>query len=99
MSFLESAISSRGFGKNLIELPNDRIPKTAVFGFIILAYLLSFWVRLEWIDYAQANYLNDQGETVFLHLIWSRMEWHYPIPMTVFILEVLSKSGTGYASK
>ena len=66
MSFLESAISSRGFGKNLIELPHDRIPKTAVFGFIILAYLLSFWVRLEWIDYAQANYLNDQGETVFL---------------------------------
>ena len=66
MSFLESAISSRGFGKNLIELPHDRIPKTAVFGFIILAYLLSFWVRLEWIDYAQANYSNQKGETIFL---------------------------------
>lgn len=66
MSFLESAISNRGFGRNLIQLPHDQIPKTVTFGFIILAYLLSFWVRLEWIDYAQANYQNEQGETVFL---------------------------------
>ena len=32
-----------------------------------LAYYLSFWVRLEWIDFAQASYENEQGETVYFH--------------------------------
>ena len=36
------------------------------FGFILLAYLLSFWVRLEWIDYAQSSYLDESGQNVFL---------------------------------
>ena len=66
MNFIESAISNRGFGKNLIKLPKDNFPWPVILGFILLTYLLSFWVRLEWIDYAQANYQNEQGETVFL---------------------------------
>ena len=66
MNFVESAIQSRGLGKKLIQLPQDQIPKPFILGFILLAYLLSFWVRLEWIDYAQANYLNEKGETIYL---------------------------------
>jgi undecaprenyl-diphosphooligosaccharide--protein glycosyltransferase len=66
MNLLESAVGNRGFGKNLISLPKDHAPSLVVVVLILLAYLLSFWVRLEWIDYAQANYTNEQGETVFL---------------------------------
>ena len=66
MSFLTSAIKDRGFGKGLIDLPKDYSPWSVTLVLILLAYLLSFWVRLEWIDYAQANYTNEQGETVFL---------------------------------
>lgn len=66
MSFLTSAIKDRGFGKGLIDLPKDYSPWSVTLLLILLAYLLSFWVRLEWIDYAQANYTNEQGETVFL---------------------------------
>jgi len=66
MNLLESAVGNRGFGKNLISLPKDHAPSLVVVFLILFAYLLSFWVRLEWIDYAQANYTNEQGETVFL---------------------------------
>ena len=66
MSFLTSAIKDRGFGKGLIDLPKDYSPWSVTLVLILLAYLLSFWVRLEWIDYAQANYTNEQGESVFL---------------------------------
>ena len=66
MSFLTSAIKDRGFGKGLIDLPKDYSPWSVTLVLILLAYLLSFWVRLEWIDYAQANYTNEQGEAVFL---------------------------------
>ena len=66
MNFIESAIKNRGFGKELIHLPKDHIRLPFTLGFILFAYLLSFWVRLEWIDYAQANYSNQKGETIFL---------------------------------
>ncbi|MGA1101393.1 MAG: STT3 domain-containing protein, partial [Opitutales bacterium] len=66
MSFFESAVRDKGFGKNIISLPKDRASPFLVLCFILSAYLLSFWVRLEWIDYAQANYTNELGETVFL---------------------------------
>ena len=29
--------------------------------------LLSFWVRLEWIEFAQASYLNETGEQIYAH--------------------------------
>ena len=66
MSFFESAVRDQGFGKNIISLPKDHASPFVVLCFILIAYLLSFWVRLEWIDYAQANYTNEVGETVFL---------------------------------
>jgi undecaprenyl-diphosphooligosaccharide--protein glycosyltransferase len=66
MSFFESAVRDKGFGKNIISLPKDHASPFVVLCFILAAYLLSFWVRLEWIDYAQANYTNEEGETVFL---------------------------------
>jgi len=66
MKFLTTAIQNRGVGKGLLDLPKDHAPWSLTLGLIVLAYLLSFWIRLEWIDYAQANYLNEQGDTVFL---------------------------------
>ena len=66
MSFFESAVKDRGFGKNIISLPEDHASPFVILCFILAAYLLSFWVRLEWIDYAQANYTNKSGDTVFL---------------------------------
>ena len=66
MSFFESSVRDKGFGKNIISLPRDHASPFVVLCFILAAYLLSFWVRLEWIDYAQANYTNELGETVFL---------------------------------
>ncbi len=66
MNLFESAVKNRGFGRNFIILPKDKLPVSATLGFILITYLLSFWVRLEWIDYAQASYLDEKGETVFL---------------------------------
>jgi dolichyl-diphosphooligosaccharide--protein glycosyltransferase/undecaprenyl-diphosphooligosaccharide--protein glycosyltransferase len=34
--------------------------------FIFLAYLLSFWVRLEWIEFAQDHYLDEDGSVQYL---------------------------------
>ena len=34
---------------------------------IAVAYYLSFWVSLEWIDFAQAHYENENGEIVYFH--------------------------------
>ena len=66
MKFIESAVKNRGFASGLIQLPKDNFPLSVTFVFILLTYLLSFWVRLEWIDYAQANYTDEKGETIFL---------------------------------
>ena len=63
---LKNSISERGFFSGIIELPSDRAHWSVTLLFILLAYLLSFWVRLEWIDFAQANYLNENGEIEYL---------------------------------
>ena len=63
---LKNSISERGFFSGIIELPSDRAHWIVTLLFILLAYLLSFWVRLEWIDFAQANYLNENGEIEYL---------------------------------
>ena len=63
---LAKSVSQRGFFSGFIELPKDRSHWSVTLLFIVLAYLLSFWVRLEWIDFAQANYLNDSGEVEYL---------------------------------
>ena len=54
-------VSERGFFKGLVELPKDRAPWWITFLFIVLSYLFSFTVRLEWIDFAQEQYLNEDG--------------------------------------
>ena len=66
MNFIDSAISNRGFGKDFIKLPKDNLPISITVGLILINLFAKFWVRLEWIDYAQANYVDENGETVYL---------------------------------
>ena len=56
---LTGIVKERGFFKGLVEVPKDRAHWWITFLFIVLAYLFSFTVRLEWIDFAQEQYLND----------------------------------------
>ena len=71
---LINAIKERGFAKGILDLPDTKVPWLATLGLIIVVYLLSFWVRLEWIDFAQASYLDEQGERIFLHF-----DTNYPL--------------------
>ena len=64
--FFRNALRERGFFKNELELPADRSPWSLTIVFILFAYLLSFSVRLEWIDFAQANYLDKEGNVSFI---------------------------------
>jgi len=63
---LKKSVSERGFLSGLIELPKDRAHWSVTLLFIGLAYLLSVWVRLEWIDFAQANFVDESGEVQYL---------------------------------
>ncbi len=65
-SNLANSIKERGFFTDIIELPKDRSHWSVTLIFIILAYFLSFWIRLEWIDFAQANFTNESGEVEYL---------------------------------
>ena len=47
---LKKIIKDRGFLMDVIELPRDNAHWSITLLLISLAYLLSFWVRLEWID-------------------------------------------------
>ena len=60
------SLNNRGFFKGWIELPKDNSPWLVAFVAILMAYLLSFWVRLEWIDFAQAHFTNEKGEVEFI---------------------------------
>ena len=64
-NWFAQSLNNRGFFKDWIELPKDKSPWVVAIVAILLAYLLSFWVRLEWIDFAQAHFTNDQGEVEF----------------------------------
>ena len=61
-----SSLKNRGFFTGFVELPKDRAHWSITLFFIALAYLLSFWVRLEWIDFAQAHYTDEKGEVQYL---------------------------------
>ena len=63
---LRKSVSERGFLSGLIELPKDRAHWSVTLLFIGLAYLLSVWVRLEWIDFAQANIIDESGKVQYL---------------------------------
>jgi dolichyl-diphosphooligosaccharide--protein glycosyltransferase/undecaprenyl-diphosphooligosaccharide--protein glycosyltransferase len=62
---LTEIVKERGFFKGLVEVPKDRAPWWITFLLIVLAYLFSFTVRLEWIDFAQEQYLNEDGQLVY----------------------------------
>ncbi len=59
-------LRERGFFNGLIELPKDSAHWSITLLFILMAYLLSFWVRLEWIEFAQASYVDETGEVQYL---------------------------------
>ena len=84
-------MKERGFFNGLIELPKDRAHWSITLLFIAFAYLLSFWVRLEWIDFAQANYVDESGEVQYLRPDMIRNGVAYQIRTTVSILEVFCK--------
>ena len=65
--WIEKVVKERGLFSGILTFPRDNGHWLITIALIALAYLLSFWVRLEWIDFAQANYVNEQGETVYFH--------------------------------
>ena len=62
-----SFLTERGFFAGKLEIPRDRSPWYLTLLLIAVAYFLSFWVRLEWIEFAQASYLNETGEQIYAH--------------------------------
>ena len=64
---LRSWVRERGIFKGFVELPMDRFPWSVTIICILLAYLLSFSVRLEWIDFAQQQYVDSDGNLVSVH--------------------------------
>jgi dolichyl-diphosphooligosaccharide--protein glycosyltransferase/undecaprenyl-diphosphooligosaccharide--protein glycosyltransferase len=65
--WLNKAIRERGMFGDFLSFPSDKAPWFVTILLIAVAYYLSFWVRLEWIDFAQAHYENDKGEVVYFH--------------------------------
>ena len=63
---LNKSLNERGFLSGFVELPKDRAHWSVTLFLIVLAYLLSFWIRLEWIDFAQASYITENGEVQYL---------------------------------
>ena len=62
---IKSALAERGFFARKLELPKDRSHWIVTFLFIVLAYGLSVWIRYTWIDFAEAQYVTEAGETEF----------------------------------
>ena len=65
--WLSKVIKDRGIFSNFLSFPQDKAPWFVTVLLIAVAYYLSFWVRLEWIDFAQAHYENEAGEVVYFH--------------------------------
>jgi len=62
---LSEIVRKRAFFPGLLEIPKDKTHWSVAILFILLAYLLSFYVRLEWIGFAEATYV-ENGETKFV---------------------------------
>ena len=62
---LAEIVRKRAFFPGLLEIPKDKTHWSVAILFILLAYLLSFYVRLEWIGFAEATYI-ENGETKFV---------------------------------
>ncbi|MAH26159.1 MAG: hypothetical protein CMI19_04310 [Opitutae bacterium] len=65
--WFQKIIEERGMFSNFLSFPQDKAPWFVTLLLIAVAYYLSFWVRLEWIDFAQAHYENENGEIVYFH--------------------------------
>ena len=66
-NWFKNVIQNRGIFSDYLFFPKDKAPWFVTILLISVAYYLSFWVRLEWIDFAQAHYENEKGEVVFFH--------------------------------
>ena len=66
-SWLEKVVKERGFLGGKIEIPKDSTSWLVTFLFMILAYMLSIWIRMEWMDFAQTNYTDENGEIQYLY--------------------------------
>ena len=88
---LSSPVQERGFFAGILEIPRDHSPWYITLLLIVIAYLFSYWVRLEWIEFAQMSYLGEKGEQVFAHPEMVRDGVALPNTMIVFILEVSFK--------
>jgi hypothetical protein len=64
-SEMKSALGERGFFARKLELPKDRSHWIVTLLFIVLAYGLSVWIRYTWIDFAEAQYVTEAGETEY----------------------------------
>ena len=67
LGWFQRIIRERGLFFRSINPPQDRAPWYVTILLIAVAYCLSFWVRLEWIDFAQSHYENEKGEIVYFH--------------------------------
>ena len=65
--WFKNVIINRGMFSNFLCFPRDKAPWFVTILLIAVAYYLSFWVRLEWIDFAQGQYENEKGELVYFH--------------------------------
>ena len=52
---------------SFLSFPKDKAPWFVTLILIAVAYYLSFWVRLEWIDFAQSHHENEKGEIVYFY--------------------------------
>ena len=65
--WLQTVIKERAIFSDFLSFPQDKAPWFVTILLIAIAYYLSFWVRLEWIDFAQAHYENEDGDIVYFH--------------------------------
>ena len=68
---IKDPIGERGLFAGLLELPKSRPGKKVsehwalTLLLIVLAYSLSVWIRYNWIDFAEAHYVTEAGETEY----------------------------------
>ena len=93
-AWFNRVIQERGLFFRSIIPPQDRAPWYVTILLIAVAYCLSFWVRLEWIDFAQSNYENEKGEIVYFHPDMVKDGVALPNTHDSFYFEVFCKKRT-----
>lgn len=68
---IKDSLGERGLFAGILELPKSRPGKKVsehwalTLLLIVLAYSLSVWIRYNWIDFAEAHYVSETGETEY----------------------------------